>query len=195
MNQYNTFMSIVVAVTKNNQTFMASDTLTCFGDSQQISNINSPCEKIRRLGPVILGSTGWAIYDDILDNYLANNPQPQLSDRKTIFAFFLDFWKALHDRYTFVNDQSQAKDAPFGDLDSSFLIANANGIFKVSHDMNITHFNQYYAIGCAEEYALGAMQILYQQDGDAQSIAKRAVQTAIEFDVHCGGEITVLQVQ
>ena len=47
---------------------MASDTLTCFGDSQRVANINSPCEKIRRLGPVILGSTGWAIYDDILEN-------------------------------------------------------------------------------------------------------------------------------
>ena len=48
-----------------------------------------------------------------------------------IFTFFLDFWRALHDQYTFVNDQAATNATPFGDLDSTFLIANAGGIFNI----------------------------------------------------------------
>ena len=53
-------MSIIVAVTKNNKTVMAADTLTSFGDAQRVSGDNCPTEKIRRLGAVLLGGTGWA---------------------------------------------------------------------------------------------------------------------------------------
>ncbi len=188
-------MSIIVAVTKNNKTVMAADTLTSFGDAQRVSGDNCPTEKIRRLGAALLGGTGWAVYDDIIENYVTENDVPNLADRQTIFTFFLGFWKALHDRYTLVNDQAQAKDSPFGDLDSSFLIANRNGIYKVSQDMSVTRFNHYYAIGWGADYALGALYNLYQDKDSAETIAQQAVRTAMEFNVHCGGEITLMDVQ
>ncbi len=188
-------MSIVVAVTKNNRTVMAADSLSCFGEAQRIPSANCPTDKIRRVGAAIFGGTGWAVYDDILSDYLIDADAPVLEDERTIFAFFLELWKALHDKYQFVNDQSREKDSPFGDLDSSFLIASKGGIFKVSHDMNVTRFNQYYAIGCAQEYALGALHNIYDREDDAQTIARQAVQTAIEFDVHCGGDVLVMDVQ
>lgn len=188
-------MSIVVAVTKNNQTVMAADTLTCFGDAEQVPADNCPTIKIRKLGSALLGGTGWAVYDDIIEHYVVENKEPDLSDRQSIFTFFLDLWKAMHDRYTLVNDQAQSKESPFGDMDSSFLIANSNGIFKISQDLSVTSFNQYYAIGWGADYALGAMYNLYQSDFDAATIAKQAAKTAIEFNVHCGGDITVMSVQ
>ena len=43
-------MSIVVAVTKNNRTVMASDTMGFYG-SQRVPTDNSKVVKIRRVGP------------------------------------------------------------------------------------------------------------------------------------------------
>lgn len=180
-------MTIVVAVTKDHRTVMAADSLTCFGDSRQIPPDNASTSKIRRIGDALVGSAGWAVYDRILDHWLDENDPPDLSDDRAIFAFFLDFWKALHDRYPFVNDQSQGKDSPFGDLDSSFLIASAGGLYKVSHDMDVCRFEQYYAIGSGSEYALGSMYSTWDEL-DADGIADVAVRAAISYDVQCGGE-------
>ena len=185
-------MSIVVAVRKNGRTVMAADSLTSFGDSQRIPSANSTTAKVQRVGGSLLGSTGWAIYDNILDSFLATRPGPDLSFERPIFEFFLELWRALHERYTFVNDQSQGKDSPFGDLDSSFLIGSPKGIYKVSHDLDVCRFEQYYAIGSGSEYALGAMYSLYDQNLNADEIARRAVHTAMQFDVHCGGEVECL---
>ncbi len=104
-------------------------------------------------------------------------------------------WRAMHDNYSLVNDQAQAKDSPFGDLDSTFLIANRGGIFKVSPDMDVSEFRQYYAIGSGAEYALGAMHNLFETDQSAEVIARKAVDTATQFDVYCGGTINVMTVE
>jgi ATP-dependent protease HslVU (ClpYQ) peptidase subunit len=183
-------MSVVVAVTKNHSTILAADSLTLFGSSQRMPAANSSTTKVRRIGSALLGATGWGIYDNILDNFLVEHPPPTFGSESEIFAFFLELWRALHDRYSFVNDQCHDKDSPFGDLDSTFLIGTGEGIFKVSHDMDVARFKQYYAIGSGSEYALGAMHQLYDQSLDAAEIARRAVRTAIEFDVNCGGEVT-----
>ena len=82
-------MSIIVAVTKDDRTVMAADSLTCFGDSQQIPARNIVTKKIRRLGDVVMGSAGWALYDSILRDYLHDRDAPELGDERQIFAFFL----------------------------------------------------------------------------------------------------------
>jgi ATP-dependent protease HslVU (ClpYQ) peptidase subunit len=185
-------MSIVVAATKNGRTAIAADSLTLFGESQTASDPNSVTLKVRRIGAALVGSAGWGVYDMILDNFLADRAEPDLTTEQTIFSFFVDLWQALHDRYTFVNDQASGKDSPFGDLDTSFLIASTGGIFKVSNDLDVCRFHQYWAIGSGADYALGAMHTLYDQELDAEALVRRATETAIQFDVHCGGQVTLL---
>jgi ATP-dependent protease HslVU (ClpYQ) peptidase subunit len=184
-------MSIIVAVTKGGQTVMAADSLTSFGDGLRVPPNNCSVAKIRRVNGSLLGAAGWGIYDCIVDHFLAGNQPAELGDQREIFSFFLALWKALHDRYPFVNDQAHSRDTPFGDLDATFLVANRGGIFKVSHDMDVCRFNRYFAIGSGADYALGAMFNLYEGGDDAAAIARRAVLTAIEFDMHCGGDVLV----
>jgi preprotein translocase YajC subunit len=43
----------------------------------------------------------------------------RLTDQRSIFAFFRVFWKDLHERYSFVNDQRPNDESPFGDLDEN----------------------------------------------------------------------------
>lgn len=188
-------MSVVVAVHKNDSIVMAADTLTCFADDEQIPQDNSRSVKIVRIGRSIIGGAGWGVYDDIFNDFLADRHPPELGSERAIFQFFLDLWKALHEKYTFVNDQAGNKDSPFGDLDSSFLIVNATGVYRVCSDLSVSRFNQYHAVGSGSPYALGAMQALFDTDMDGRQIAERAVRAAMAFNVYCGGAVDVLEVE
>ncbi len=187
-------MSIVVAVKKDGRTVMAADSLNVFGQ-ERVPTDNSKATKIRTIGSALLAITGWSVYANILDDLLTDRDTPVLRDEKEIFAFFIELWRQLHERYPFVNDQAHTKDTPFGDLDASFLVANHNGIYKISQDSSVCRFDKYYAIGSGSVYALGALYQIYDKDHDAADLARRAVATAIEFDIYCGGEIDMFDVQ
>ena len=187
-------MSIVVAVTKDNRTVMAADTMGFYG-SQRVPVDNSRAFKIRRVGPVLLAMTGWSVYDNIIDDMLVKQPDVSLGTAQEIFNFFMILWADLHERYPFVNDQAATKDSPFGDLDATFLIANGGGIFKIASDTNVSHFKKYYAIGSGSDYALGCLYTIYDSDLDPAAMASRAVETAINFDCYCGGEIDIFEVK
>ncbi|MDP7009467.1 MAG: hypothetical protein QGI78_07845 [Phycisphaerales bacterium] len=186
-------MSIIVAIKKQNQVVMAGDTLTSFGDSEHMPQENARTSKIGRIGDSLIGGAGWAVYDDILNDFLASRPTPDLSSARKIFSFFLDFWRALHDHYTFVNDQAVNTSTPFGDLDSTFLIANSGGIFTVASDLGVTPLNQFYAIGSGGEYAIGVLYTLYNRTDNIESIAVDAVNAAIAMNLQCGGAVDVLK--
>jgi ATP-dependent protease HslVU (ClpYQ) peptidase subunit len=187
-------MTVIVAVCKGDATVMAADSLTSFGEDRCVPAANSTTPKIRRIGDSALGSAGWAVYDRILDAFLAERTAPDLSSERAIYTFFLDLWRTMHEAYPFVNDQASGKDTPFGDLDSTFLIANRGGIFRVSTDMDVCRFEQFHAIGSGADLALGAMYVLHGQDRAADEIARGAVETAGQYDVYCGGATTVITV-
>jgi ATP-dependent protease HslVU (ClpYQ) peptidase subunit len=50
------------------------------------------------------------------------------------------------------------------------------------------------AVGSGSKYALGALRVLFDQEMDAGQIAQRSVQVGIDYDVHCGGPIEMLEI-
>ena len=186
-------MSIVVAVRKSGRTVVAADSLNVFGQ-ERVSADNSRATKIKPVGESVLAVTGWSVYANILDDFLHQHKSPPLDDEREIFSFFLDLWKELRERYPFVNEQATNKDTPFCDLDASFLIANRNGIYKISQDASVCRFDKYYAIGSGGVYALGALYQIYDEVDDPAELARRGVETAIEFDIYCGRPIDILEV-
>ena len=67
---------------------MAADTLTTFGDSEVMPQENARTPKVGRIGDSLIGGAGWAVYDDILNDYLSTRPTPDLTSAKKIFSFF-----------------------------------------------------------------------------------------------------------
>ena len=188
-------MSVAVAVKKGNQIVLATDGQTHFG-SLRVGTENCPTRKIRKIGSSLLATTGWGLYDNILDDFLARGKAPSLMRRQSIFSFFVKFWKKLHDQYPFVKDKcDEDDDSPFADLDSSFLVVNRNGIFYVASDMSVTQFDTYFAIGAGADFALGALHALYDGTLDAEGLARKAVEAAIEFNTYCGGHIQVEKIR
>jgi len=183
-------MSIAVAVKKGKTIVLAADSQTTFG-STRVPAGNHKIAKIRRVGPAFLATTGWGLYENILDDYLGAKKAPSLADRKSAFAFFLGLWKELHQKYPFVNDQCDDKNSPFGDLDATFLIANRGGILHVASDLSITEFDKYHAIGSGTDFSLGVLYALYDQVSDPEKLARKSVEAAMAFNVYCGGQIQV----
>lgn len=187
-------MSIVVAVAKDRHIAVASDTQINFGDLI-VPPGNHRALKIRKVGQSYVAITGWAIYENIFNDFVDPAKPPSLAGEREIYRFFLRLWKALHQKYGFVNDQCEEQRSPFGDLAASFLIVNRNGIFSVSSDMSVTRFERYYAIGAGNDFALGALHGLYEEPYPAEVLARRAVAAAIAFNPYCGGEIEVHRVR
>jgi len=187
-------MSIAVAVAKAGTTVLAADSQENFGD-RRLLRANHRAVKITTLGAAYLATTGWGVYENILEDYLGRVSPPKLVSRRAVFSFFVRFWKELGKSYPLVNEQPHQDDpTPFADLDSSFLVVSAGGIFFVSSNMSVTQFGQYYAVGSGASYALGALHALYEQDLDAEVIARRACDAAIAFDIYCGGDLDVCRV-
>ena len=186
-------MSNAVAVRKGGETIIAADTQENFGDRKVLPSNHRPA-KILRVGSSWMATTGWGLYENVLTDYMARVKPPRFPNERAIFSFFIRFWKELHARYSFVNDQSHGDDdQPFADLDSSFLVVNRAGIFYVSGNMSVTRFEEYYAIGSGASYALGALHALYPEPRDAEELARRACGAAVTFDVYCGGELDVFR--
>ena len=188
-------MSIAVAVRKGRDIVLATDSQTDFGAYKPHAD-NLSSSKTRQIGTSLLAATGWCLYDNIFDDFLAKRRVPALTTKSAIFSFLLKLWKELHDRYPFVNDQCDKEgDSPFGDLDSSFLLVNASGVYYVAPDLSVAEFKKYHATGSGRDYALGALHALYDQDLDAEQLARQAVQAAVSFDLHCGGEVCVTKIR
>ena len=187
-------MSIAVAVQKSGQIVLATDSQTSFGGSRVPAD-NLTTKKVHHVGEAYLATTGWGLYENILDDFLAKQESIELSDKKTIFEFFLRLWKDLHNEYPFVKDQcDKDDDSPFGSLDASFLVVAPGGIFHVGSDMSVTQFMKYYAVGSGADYALGAISAVLDSHEQALPVAQAAVRAAIDFDLHCSGEVACYQV-
>ena len=57
----------------------------------------------------------------------------------------------------------------------------------------MSRFEQYFAIGSGAEYSLGALHRTFGDAADAADVARKAVETAITFNVHCGGPVESLR--
>ncbi len=183
-------MSIAVVVKKDNKIVIGADTLQCF-DSNMTGEDNLDESKLRRIGNAMVAGAGWGLYDNILDDYLKGKKPVKLSTKQNIFLFFKRLWPVLHEKYSFVKNQCDDADSPFGELDSSFLIATKKRIFFVSSNMCVTEFQKFYAIGAGRDYAIGAMHVLYDQKKSAEEIARLAIEAAISNNVYCGGNIEI----
>ena len=183
-------MTILVAVEKGPDLVLAADTKTSF-DMHTVPIENLRAEKILQVGDAVLGCAGWALYGNLLEDYLKDKRKVSLGSRQHVFRFFLKFWEDLREHYSFVEDRAADEETPFADLDSEFLVVHPQGIFHVASHLTVAQLHRFFAIGAGADYALGALQVLYDQDLDAETLARRAVETAIAFCSDCGGPVDV----
>ncbi len=185
-------MSIIVAVEKDGKKCIAGNSLSLIG-SRIIHESGS--FGVNRYWDSLIGVTGWQVYHNILASFTdAHDPMP-MDNQLNVFKMMCKLWRFAKEELQFVNDQGDdSNQGPFADLDCSMIIANPHGIFQVFSELEVDAVRRYVAIGSGQEYAYGALSVLYDTDASAAEIAKRSAEVATHWDQSCPGEARVLTV-
>jgi len=185
-------MSVIMAVEKDGQIAVATDSLLTVGSSASPNLIALP--KVVRVQDTCIGTSGFSAYYPLLDTFIANRDDLDLISEAGIQATFVSFWNYLRENFHFVNDQSDDDDiTPFVDMRAEFLVAGRAGLFCVREILSVSRYRRFCAIGSGANHAEGAAQVLYDQDLPASVIARRAIEVACQFDRAAGGDVKVYE--
>jgi len=174
-------MTTIAAAVKDGMIAIAADSLVRFGSHKEPPGYTRSSSKIIKFGSTWMGTTGPAVFDNILSDYMGSRKKlPPLENVDQIFRFWLKFHTALKEKY-FINPDEDEDDS-FESSQMSMLLANPKGIFGVSYDRRVIEYTRFWSIGSGSSYAMGAMYSLFEQEGkSAADIALGGVQAGAEF--------------
>jgi len=173
---------------------VAWDTGTTIGRTR--TTPAAPHAKVIRTGRTLVGVAGFAVYYNILADYLSVEAVPLLEDETSVFRFFVKLWRDLGERYHMVNDRWDRDDpSPFADVGAEFLVATASGLFRVKETLSVSSLPMYCAIGSGAPHAEGALSVLYKQDKSPRDIAEEAARVAMDFDTSSSGSVEIAEIR
>lgn len=174
-------MSTVVVVRKNSQACIAADSLTSFGDTKQSSDFVVDSNKIIRHEASHLGIVGSAAHHLVLKSLLINHANKvDFSSQMAIFESLKQIHPILKEEY-FLNAKDEDEDA-YESSRVDALLMNSKGIFGIYSLREVDEYTRFWAVGSGSEYALGAMQAVYDQLDSAEEIAKAGIEAGAVFD-------------
>lgn len=183
-------MTTLAVVKKNGIAAIAADTLTKWGTSKESATYVANHSKLIRVGDSWLGVTGYTTFILILKDYFS---QPEVvADFGSVPAIFKT-WQTLHgvlkEQYFLLPGEDKDDDIESSQMD--VLILNPQGIYGVAEHRSVQEFSKFYAYGSGSDLAMGAMHALYDGPLSAEDIARKAIETAAEFDDRTGLPIEV----
>ncbi len=171
-------MSTVVVVRKRGVAAIAADTLTKWGSAKESAEYLAGNSKLVPAGGSWLGVTGGATYKTILRDWFGRR-RARLDSPLAIFRTWQTLHKAMKERYFLQPGPAEGLESSQVDV----LIANAHGIFGIGAHRTAQEYSRFYAYGSGSAYAMGALWALYDDPAlDAEALARRAVEAAVEFD-------------
>ncbi len=175
-------MTTIVAVKKDGYVSIAADTLTMWGSTKESSNHIVNHEKILQFQDNYLAFTGSSSFKLVVSHWLnKTKKKPNFDSIETIFDAWLKFHVQLKENY-FLRPEDEDDEA-FETSRMNVLIANPKGIFAIGVSRDVTEYNKFTASGSGYNYAVGAMQAVYDdQAKSAEDIARIGIEVAAEFD-------------
>lgn len=183
-------MTTLAVVKKNGVAAIAADTLTKWGTNKESADYVANHGKLIQVGDNWLAVTGYTTFILILKDYFSRSDVP--ADFSAVAPIFRT-WQALHgalkEQYFLLPGEDKDDDLESSQMD--VLIANPHGIFGVAEHRSVQEFSRFYAYGSGSDLAMGAMYALYDSSLSAAEIARKAVETAAEFDDRTGLPVQV----
>ncbi len=173
-------MSTIVVVRKKKQACIAADSVTSFGDTLLPADFDQASDKITyHLGNYI-GTVGSAAHQLVLESALHSMRQVDLHTRQSIFESYRRLHRTLKDDYYL--KPAEDEEDPYESSRMDSLILNDSGIFGVYGMREVFEYSRFWAIGSGADYALGAMQAIYEYSDSAIEIARAGINAAAKFD-------------
>ncbi len=187
-------MTTIVVVRKGDTAVIGADTLGTYGDQRESAAFVKNSSKLIGVDATWLAVTGHAAMDMALRNiFQETSCRRSFKGVNDIYKTSLQLHGILKEHY-FLKLDGEAGDEAFESMQVSLLIANAHGIFGVCSKRTVLEYTKFYAFGSGEQYALGAMHAVYDQDTDAEQVARAGLEAAITFDTGSGAPIELRSV-
>jgi len=139
-------MSCIVAVEKDGDVSVAWDSGS-YAQGLRCVNAVSPA-KVVPAGENLIGSAGLTVVCNLLHAFVATETPPLLNSDVAVLEYFVSFWRAMRERYHFVDDRWESSSpCPFADLDCEFVVANKQGLYRVKEILSVSQFEGFCAVG------------------------------------------------
>lgn len=174
-------MSTIVVAQKNGVACIGADTMSCLGPLRQKGHHIVNHSKITQIGDTYIGLTGTSSSLVVMASYFANPERPRdFSSTSGIFETFRHAHHWMKAEYFMAT--APDKDEEYETTQFYGLIANPHGIFALYSYRSAQQFQKFWAAGSGRDYALGAMQSVYDQSESAVEIVKAGLRASAEFD-------------
>ncbi len=174
-------MSTIVVAQKNGRVCIGADTLSCLGSLRQKAHHVVNKTKVAKIGDTYFGLTGTSASLVVLQSYFANPERPRdFSSTEAIFETFRHAHHYLKGEYFMA--AAPDKDDEYETTQFYGLAANPHGIFAIYSFRSAQQFHKFWSAGSGRDYALGAMQAVYEQAETAEEIVRAGLDAAAEFD-------------
>ena len=174
-------MSTIVVAQKNGIACIGADTLSCLGSLRQGAHHVANNAKIAKIGDTYIGLTGTSTSLVVLRSYFSNPERPR--DFSSTDAFFETFRYAHHClKNEYFMAAAPDKGEEYETTQFYGLAANSTGIYAIYSYRSAQQFHRFWAVGSGRDYALGAMQAVYDQCGTAEEIVRAGLAASAEFD-------------
>jgi len=174
-------MSTIVVAQKNGIACIAADSLTSFGDTKQTAEFVSDANKIIPFADSYLGVVGSAAHQLVLKSLFTHHADKiDFSSQMSIFESLKVIHPILKEEY-YLNSKDEDEDA-YETSRIDALLINPQGIFGIYSLREVDHYTRFWAVGSGAEYALGAMNAVYELSESAEQVAKAGIQAGATFD-------------
>ncbi|MFK8185295.1 MAG: hypothetical protein AB8B99_18125 [Phormidesmis sp.] len=186
-------MTVITAVQKGDEIAIACDTQTTSGNYnlKYLADYKVNHNKLLTYGNSIVGLSGTVAIKQMFEDLFDTSEPADFTSRQEIFRWMLAQQSKLKSDYFLKPDAGNNKNQVTETNWSSGLIANPYGIFGIGAYREIMEYSKFWAIGSGGSFALGAMEILYEQDLSASEIAEAGALTATKFNPACAPPIYV----
>ena len=173
-------MTTLVVVRKGNHAVIAADSLTTFGDTRLSAHFDKSPEKILHHRDTYIGLCGSAAHQLVFESLLSGKDEFDFAGKHAVFETFRKLHPILKEQH-FLNPKEE-EDDPYESTQITALIANRFGIFGIYSMREVFEYNKFWAAGSGREFALGAMQSMYDRLDTAEQIARIGVEVGSTFD-------------
>ncbi len=173
-------MTTLVVVRKGNMAAIAADSLTTFGDTRLSDSFDASSDKMVRYGDTVIALCGSAAHQLVYENLLSTAKDLNFNSKSEIFETFRKLHAILKDQH-YLNPKEEDEDA-YESTHVTALIANPTGIYGIYSMREVFEFKRFWAAGSGREYALGAMNALYDQLDSTEAIARVGIEAGTTFD-------------
>jgi ATP-dependent HslUV protease, peptidase subunit HslV len=184
------FMSTIVVAQKNGVACIGADTLSSLGSLRQKAEHLVNKTKVTKIGDTFIGLTGTSASLVVWNSYFANPERPR--DFSSCQAIFETLRYAHHVlKVEYFMSAGPDKDDEYETTQFYGLAANPQGIFAIYSYRSAQQFTRFWSAGSGRDYALGAMQSVYDKAKTAEEIVRAGLEASAEFDSSTSGPFEI----